>query len=75
MAKKQNRYARKAELTRRINGREVHAPRGGSLTSDMEILRNIRQLHPEWDDECLINLCRRMGYNAMAQLVRAEAIK
>ncbi|CAI8440803.1 MAG: Uncharacterised protein [Cyanobium sp. ARS6] len=75
MAKKQNRYARKSELTRRVNGRKVHAPLGGSLTSDMEILQNLRKLHPEWDDEFLFDLCKEEGYNAMAQLVRAGANK
>ena len=61
--------------TRRINGREVHAGLGESLTSDMEILQNLRKLKLEWDDEFLADLCKRQGYNAMAQLVRAEAIK
>lgn len=41
----------------------------------MEILQNLRKLKLEWDDEFLADLCKRQGYNAMAQLVRAEAIK
>ena len=76
MAKKRNRFADKAEQTRRINGRHVHAKKDESLRIAAQLIKQTRHKHPEadraWfervcgDNECLADVLK---------LVRAGAIK
>ena len=47
MAKKRNRFAEKAEQTRRINGRHVHAKKDESLRIAAQLIKQTRHKHPK----------------------------
>ena len=73
MAKKQDRFAHKAMKTRRVGGRDVHAPKGESLTAAAEVIQYLRETRPHWDDDFLQELFGSQGESVMALLVRAGA--
>ena len=75
MAKKKNRFARKAELTRQIKGRHVHAKKGEYLNLDMEVLQNHLKQFPDADQDFFEIACRNDPHlQGVLKLVRAGAI-
>ena len=76
MAKKQNRYAHKAEKTRRINGRQIHAAKGEYLNADLQVLQNHLKQFPDADQEFFEIACKNEPHlQGVLKLVRAGAIK
>ena len=75
MAKKQNRFARKADQTRRINGRHVHAKRGEHLNWDLAVLRWYLASNPDADEEFFERACKgNPDLAGVLKLVRAGAL-
>ena len=75
MAKKQNRFAHKAQKTRRINGREVHAARGELLKGDLEVIREHLKRFPNADEEFFEIACKgNPCLSGVLKLVRAGAL-
>ena len=75
MAKKQNRFALKAQKTRRVNGREVHAARGELLKGDLEVIREHLKRFPNADEEFFEIACQGNPLlRGVLKLVRAGAL-
>ncbi len=76
MAKKRNRFAHKAEQTRRINGRHVHASKGEYLKLDLQVLQNHLKQFPDADQDFFEVACKNEPHlQGVLKLVRAGAIK
>ena len=76
MAKKENRFAHKAEQTRRIKGRHVHAKKDETLRLDHAVIEKICGRNPDADQDWFEEVCRgREGLSGVLKLVRAGAIK
>ena len=75
MAKKQNRFAHKAEQTRRINGRHVHAKKDENLRIAFAVIEKALRDHPDADLEWFEKVCGDCeGLEDVLKLVRAGAL-
>ena len=75
MAKKQNRFALKAEQTRRINGRHDHAKKDEDLRIALAIIEKALKDHPDADLDWFEKACGDCEALAdVLKLVRAGAL-